>query len=69
MTKHRNWACPKCRHDEFETGQFRAVGGAISRILDLQNRKFTTVSCERCGFTEVYKADSSALGKVFDLFT
>ena len=69
MSKHANWQCPKCANDEFEAGQFRAVGGAVSRLFDLQNRKFTTVSCTRCGFTEVYKADSSALGKVFDLFT
>ena len=68
MAEHPKWQCPKCANQRFETGQFRAVGGAISRLLDVQNRKFTTVSCTRCGFTEVYKADSSALGKVFDLF-
>ena len=69
MSEHPKWRCPKCANAEFETGQFRAVGGNLSRLFDVQNRKFTTVSCTRCGFTEIYKASSSALGKVFDLFT
>lgn len=69
MSKHRKWQCPKCGNAEFDTGQFRAVGGAVSRLLDVQNRKFTTVSCRRCGFTEIYRAASGTLGKVFDLFT
>lgn len=69
MSEHPKWRCPKCTNAEFETGQFRAVGGTLSRLFDVQNRKFTTVSCTRCGFTEIYRASSSTLGKVFDLFT
>lgn len=67
--QHRNWQCPKCRNDEFETDQFRATGGAFAKIFDVQNKRFTTVSCSRCRFTEIYKTDSSSLGNVFDFFT
>ena len=67
--RHRNWQCPKCGHDEFDTNQFRATGGRFAKIFDVQNRRFTTVSCERCHFTELYRADSSTLMNVFDFFT
>lgn len=67
--KHEGWACPKCRNDEFETSQFRATGGRIAKIFDVQNRHFSTVSCTRCHYTELYRADSSTLMNVFDFFT
>ena len=67
--KHRNWSCPKCGNDDFETGVFRATGGIFARIFDVQNRKFTTVTCDRCQFTEIYRGDSSMLGNLFDFFT
>ena len=67
--QHNNWRCPKCDNDEFETGQFAATGGGLSKIFDVQNKKFTTVTCSRCKFTEIYKAETSTLGNVFDFFT
>lgn len=65
----RGFTCPKCQHTRYETGQLRATGGFISKIFDVQNRKFTTVSCKQCHFTEIYKGDSSMLGNIFDFFT
>ena len=62
------YSCPKCAHKEFEVGQFRAAGGFWAKVFDIQNRKFTTVSCKRCSYTEIYKADASELGSVFDFF-
>ena len=67
--QHRNWQCPKCSNDEFETGVFRATGGRFAKIFDVQNRRFSTVTCTRCKFTEIYAADSSTLMNVFDFFT
>ena len=40
--------CPKCGHEEFETDQFRATGGNFAKIFDVQNKRFTTVTCTRC---------------------
>lgn len=65
----KNWICPKCRNTEFETDQFAATGGGLAKMFDVQNKKFTTVSCTRCKFTELYKAETSALGNIFDFFT
>lgn len=67
--KHKKWQCTKCGNKEFETDKFAATGGGFSKIFDIQNKKFTTVICTRCKFTEIYKADTSTLGNVFDFFT
>ena len=67
--RHQNWQCLKCGNEEFDTGEFRATGGRLAKIFDVQNRKFTTVACTRCHYTEIYRADSSTVMNVFDFFT
>lgn len=64
-----DYRCPKCEGTDYEVGQFRATGGIVTKIFDVQSRRFTTVTCERCRYTEMYKADSSMLGNIFDFFT
>jgi predicted nucleic-acid-binding Zn-ribbon protein len=63
------YACPKCRHTEYEISEFRATGGFWTKIFDVQTKRFTTVTCAQCRYTELFKADSSKLGNVFDFFT
>jgi len=67
--EHTNYICPKCKNGSYEVDEFRATGGMFSKIFDVQNKKFTTVSCTQCHFTEIYKTDSSKLGNIFDFFT
>jgi len=67
--KHPKWSCPKCNHSSFDTGEIRVSGGFWSRIFDVQNKKYTAVTCEKCQYTEFYKGSSSTLGNVFDFFT
>ena len=67
--KPMKYICPKCRNERYDTGQMRAAGGFWSKIFDVQSRKFTTVTCTRCGYTELFKGDSSLLGNIFDLAT
>jgi predicted nucleic-acid-binding Zn-ribbon protein len=64
-----NYKCPKCGNTEFETSEFRATGGFLSKVFDIQSKRFTTVTCSRCTYTELYRAQSSMLGDVFDFFT
>ncbi len=65
-----SWQCPKCKSTEYETDQFAATGGGLTKIFDIQNKKFNTVSCTHCGFTEIYKAGKSGtLENIIDLFT
>jgi predicted nucleic-acid-binding Zn-ribbon protein len=67
--EHRNWQCAKCGNRSFETDQFRATGGMFSKVFDVQNKRFTTVSCAHCTYTEIYRTKTSKLGDVLDFFT
>jgi uncharacterized protein len=67
--KHNNWSCPKCENTSYNIGEIRVSGGFWSRIFDVQNKKYSAVTCEKCSYTEFYKSDSSTLGNVFDFFT
>jgi predicted nucleic-acid-binding Zn-ribbon protein len=58
----------KCGSTDYETGEFRATGGNFAKIFDIQNRKFSTVSCQQCGYTEIYKGETSKLANIFDFF-
>lgn len=68
MTTIRNYTCMRCNNRTCEIGEIRAAGGFWSKVFDVEGRKFTTVSCERCHHTEFFKADRSTLGNIFDLF-
>ncbi|WP_312111508.1 zinc ribbon domain-containing protein [Brevibacillus reuszeri] len=45
-----------------------ATGGILSRMLNLQYQRFDVVSCVACGYSEMYKRDSSATRDILDLF-
>jgi predicted nucleic-acid-binding Zn-ribbon protein len=64
-----NYKCPKCSNTQYEVGEFRATGGFLSKVFDVQSKRFTTVICTNCQYTEIYRAPSSMLGNIFDLFT
>jgi predicted nucleic-acid-binding Zn-ribbon protein len=66
---HLNFKCAKCDNTQYEVGEFRATGGFLTKVFDIQSRRFTTVTCARCKYTEIYRADSSMLGNIFDFFT
>lgn len=63
-----SWTCPKCGCNAFETDQFQATGGGFAKAFDVQNKKFAVISCKNCGFAELYKAKSSAVGNIADFF-
>lgn len=63
------WKCPKCQCHEYDTDTIATTGSGWSKIFDMQNRKFTAVTCVNCTYTEFYRGKTSTLGNVFDLFT
>ncbi|HEX37905.1 MAG TPA: GTP-binding protein [Candidatus Cloacimonetes bacterium] len=63
------WKCPKCNNTEYEVDQFQATGGTFTKLFNVQSKKFTTVTCTKCKYTEIYKASTSALMNIFDFFT
>ena len=64
-----NYQCVKCGCQEFESDQFQATGGNVAKIFDIQNKRFTTVSCKKCGYTELYKSNTDAGMNILDFFT
>ncbi|WP_417462364.1 zinc ribbon domain-containing protein [Kordiimonas sp.] len=60
------WQCPKCEHTEFDTDEITATGSGLSKFFNVQNRKFTAVTCRRCAYTEFYRGETSALGNIVD---
>jgi Predicted nucleic-acid-binding protein containing a Zn-ribbon domain len=64
----KNWECPKCYHQDYDTDQLAATGGGMSRFFNIQNKKYTTITCKMCRFTELYKAETTTLSNVLDFF-
>ena len=68
--KHENWSCQKCSHKEYEVGEMRVAGSFWTKIFNIQNKKYSSVTCLKCSYTEFYKGHpSSRFGNVFDFFT
>jgi predicted nucleic-acid-binding Zn-ribbon protein len=53
IESQKNFSCAKCQGNNCKTGALRTTGSGISRFLNLQNQKYNTVSCEKCGYTEL----------------
>lgn len=68
-TMTTDYTCPKCSNNNYETDTFSATGGGLSKLFDVQSKKFTTITCSKCGYTELFKEDTSTLSNIFDFFT
>jgi len=66
---HPNYRCPKCSNRSCDIGELRGAGGFWSKIFDVQGARFSSATCTHCKYTEFFKAPSSTLGNIFDLFT
>ena len=53
--ERKQYVCPKCGCTEYESDQFQATGGNFAKMFDIQNKRFTTISCRQCGYSELYK--------------
>ncbi|GAA0554130.1 zinc ribbon domain-containing protein [Halorubrum ejinorense] len=58
--------CPKCGGTEAETDEIATSGTGLTKMFDVQNRSFLVVSCANCGYSELYKGQSS--GNAIDFF-
>lgn len=67
--ERKQYVCPKCGCTTFESDQFQATGGNFAKLFDVQNKKFITVSCTRCGYTELYKMQTDAGWNILDFLT
>ncbi|MBQ2954472.1 MAG: zinc ribbon domain-containing protein [Clostridia bacterium] len=62
----KQYVCVKCGCTQYESDQFQATGGNFAKFFDIQNKKFITVSCAQCGYTELYKAQGKDGSDIID---
>ena len=68
--KHKNWVCLKCDNKDYEIGEIRVAGSFWQKIFNVQRNKFTSVTCSKCTYTDLFKGKSvSKLADIFDFFT
>ena len=60
--------CMKCGHENYDLGEFHAAGSGLAKFFDIQTAKFTTVSCRKCSYTEVYRCSKDRISDVLDIF-
>lgn len=62
------YECAKCGHDRYDTDEISTTGSTFSKFFNVQNRRFTAVTCRLCSYTEFYRGETSTLGNVVDFF-
>lgn len=48
------FVCPKCEHRGGHTERLAMAGTGLSRLFEVQPHRYAFVSCNNCGYTEVY---------------
>lgn len=69
MIDSSKYVCLKCGNKQYELDEMRVTGGNFAKIFDVQNKKFTVVTCTQCKYSEFFKGTTSTLGNIFDFFT
>ena len=68
--KKLEYSCEKCKNSSYEQGKISTTGSGLSKFLNMQSNNFTTISCTKCGYTEIFKGKKSgALSSIFDVLT
>ncbi len=68
--EQRKYVCVKCGGRKAEVDEIRTTGAGFTKYFNIQNRKFTAVSCSRCGFTEFYRGSrAGGASNVLDFLT
>lgn len=62
----QQYVCEKCGNMHYVSDQFQATGGNFAKIFDVQNKKFITISCTQCCYTELYRSQTSGGMNVLD---
>jgi len=60
------WQCPKCNCTEYTEDTVTMTGKSWSRFMNIQNRKFLSITCSKCQYTEFYKGVSKGWESVID---
>lgn len=66
--RNYKYTCPKCGNGYYEMDEIRTTGSFATKLFNIQNKRFTTITCSRCFYTEIFKTKSSKMGNVVDFF-
>jgi predicted nucleic-acid-binding Zn-ribbon protein len=56
----QQYTCPKCGGHEYDVDRMQATGGNFAKLFNVQNKSFSTVICQNCGYTELYSDETSS---------
>lgn len=62
------YSCPKCGSRVCTVGEIRTASSFATKIFNIQNRRFTSVTCTKCKYTEMYEIPAKKIGDVLDFF-
>jgi predicted nucleic-acid-binding Zn-ribbon protein len=63
---HQQYTCSKCGNHSFEHDQVQAPGSDFSQLVNTHTKTFITISCSQCGFTELYRTQTSTGMTILD---
>jgi len=49
--------CSKCNNPGGAVKRVSMSGTGLSKLMDIQHNQFVAVSCNRCGYTELYNPE------------
>jgi predicted nucleic-acid-binding Zn-ribbon protein len=65
------FVCPKCQHKGGHVEQLAMSGTGLSRLFEVQAYRYAFLSCNYCGYTEVYNlkvlAGKDNLGTILEI--
>ena len=67
MNKPVKYNCPKCGTKTCSTGEIMAAGSFLTKIFNIQYRRFTSVTCTECKYTEFYNMTSKKIRNILDI--
>ncbi|MCA9977619.1 MAG: hypothetical protein KC413_17790 [Anaerolineales bacterium] len=53
-TLAREFVCARCKSQGGEVQRLAMSGTGISRLMDIQPYRYLFVSCNQCGYTEIF---------------
>lgn len=63
--------CAKCDNSGARTKRITTSGAGLSKLLDIQHNQFIALSCNNCGYTEIYNPEvlegKRHLGNILDV--
>jgi predicted nucleic-acid-binding Zn-ribbon protein len=66
FNEKKSFVCVKCGNTTCISNKISTTGSILTKIFNLQSNKFITVSCLKCGYTELYKTTTSGIENVAD---